>query len=291
MIKFADKSTEQQVWDMWKTVFGDSDDYMEVYFRHKYSNENTLIYIKDGKAVSSLQMLHYNFTFCGSEIPIIYLSGVCTLSSYRGRGYSSKLLMKSFEVAAERSIPLLLLVPQEEWLLRFYEKLGFAQTFDAGKDDLPSLSMLIKDSSDDLSIAYNKFDAIYRAKDMTVQKSFDDFKAIVDEAKLFDFPSKKNLPGMARIINAVPLLTIFADKYPETNFSAVVKDDFIEKNNATYIVSNGVLSKKSNLYKSNLNVDIRDLAQLMLGYHTSEKTEPLNYIFPEKTPEMHYMLE
>jgi len=67
MIQFADDRTKQQVWDMWKTVFGDPDDYMEIYFRYKYRNENTLLYIEDGKAVSSLQMLPYQFTFCGTE--------------------------------------------------------------------------------------------------------------------------------------------------------------------------------------------------------------------------------
>ncbi|HBK95633.1 MAG TPA: GNAT family N-acetyltransferase, partial [Porphyromonadaceae bacterium] len=36
---------------MWKTVFGDSDEYMEIYFREKYRNENTLIYFESGKAV------------------------------------------------------------------------------------------------------------------------------------------------------------------------------------------------------------------------------------------------
>ncbi len=282
MIKFADNSTAQQVREMWKIVFGDPDNYMEVYFSYKYRNENTLLYINDGKAVSSLQMLPYNFTFCGSEIPIIYLSGVCTLPSYRGRGYSSKLLIKSFEVAAERNIPLILLVPQEDWLFNFYEKLGFAQTFDSGKEKLPSINRLIEDSCNNLSSAYNKFDALYRFKDMTVQKSFDDFKAIVDEARLFNFPPKMNLPGMARIINVETLLTLFAAKYPGASFSTAVNDKFIEKNNRTFTVSDGAIA---------IDVNVGDMSQLLMGYHASERNEPLNTIFPEKTPQMNYMLE
>ena len=88
MIRYADDTNKQQVYDMWKTVFGDPDEYMEIYFREKYRNENTLIYMKDGKAVSSLQLLSYQFTFCEKEIPVIYLSGVSTLPEYRGKGYS-----------------------------------------------------------------------------------------------------------------------------------------------------------------------------------------------------------
>ena len=65
MIQFADDTTRQLVWDMWKTVFGDPDDYMEIYFRHKYRNDQTLLYMEGNKAVASLQMLPYQFTFCG----------------------------------------------------------------------------------------------------------------------------------------------------------------------------------------------------------------------------------
>ena len=66
MIRFADKTTRPQVQEMWKTVFGDPDDYMDVYFRHKYRDENSLVYIEEGKVVSSLQMLPYQFSFCGT---------------------------------------------------------------------------------------------------------------------------------------------------------------------------------------------------------------------------------
>ena len=85
---------------MWKRCFGDPDDYMELYFRYKYRPEDTLLYIEGSEAVASLQMLTYQFTFHGVEIPVIYLSGVCTLPAYRGRGYARALL---FEALTRRS--------------------------------------------------------------------------------------------------------------------------------------------------------------------------------------------
>ena len=191
MIQFAGDTTEQQVWDMWKTVFGDSDDYMQLYFKYKYRNENTLIYIEDDKAVSSLQMLSYKFTFCGEVIPVQYLSGVCTLPEYRGKGYARELLLKSFEVAIERGIPLVILVPQEDWLLSFYTKFGFALAFDSGTEQLPPLKKIIDDNQVDLYNAYKEFDSLFRNKDMAVQKSFQDFQAIAEEAALFNYPPKK----------------------------------------------------------------------------------------------------
>ena len=69
MIKYADNSLAPQVRNMWKTVFDDPDAYMDVYFRDKYRNENTLVYIENDKAVASLQMLPHAFTFAEKKSP------------------------------------------------------------------------------------------------------------------------------------------------------------------------------------------------------------------------------
>lgn len=319
MIQFADETTRPQVREMWKTVFGDPDDYMELYFRHKYRDGNTLLYIEEDKVVASLQMLSYRFTFCGTEIPVLYLSGVSTLPAYRKRGYVRQLLMKSFDEAIRREVPLVLLVPQEEWLLKFYDRYGFAQTFDAGTEELPSLKALTGKYPGDLHAAFREFNTLFRQKDMTVQKSFDDFRAIVEEAVLYDFPPARNLIGMARIINAERLLSLFADRYEQKSFSIAVHDGLLEDNNAIFTVAGGKVGRKPPIDRSGLSdreetpsdkenvpqtggrdtstvepvltVGIRELAHLLLGYHTSEKAEPFSTLFPEKEPQMHFMLE
>ncbi|NLC85659.1 MAG: GNAT family N-acetyltransferase [Bacteroidales bacterium] len=292
MIQFAGDTTEQQVWDMWKTVFGDSDDYMQLYFKYKYRNENTLIYIEDDKAVSSLQMLSYKFTFCGEVIPVQYLSGVCTLPEYRGKGYARELLLKSFEVAIERGIPLVILVPQEDWLLSFYTKFGFALAFDSGAEQLPPLKKIIDDNQVDLYNAYKEFDSLFRNKDMAVQKSFQDFQAIAEEAALFNYPPKKNLRGMARIINSELLLDLFAAMYCDKAFTVSLKDEILKNNDSRFTVNQSIISKDSSIIiQPLLEFDIRDFTQAIMGYHTSEKAAPVNTLFPEKTPVMNYMLE
>ena len=310
MIQFADETTRAQVREMWKTVFGDPDDYMEVYFRHKYRDEATLLYMEGDKAVASLQMLPYRFTFCEAEIPVIYLSGVSTLPGYRRKGYVRQLLVKSFEEAQRKDVPLMLLVPQEEWLPGFYERYGFAQAFDAGTEALPSLKLLVEKYPADLHAAFREFNALFRQKDMTVQKSFDDFRAMVEEAALYDFPSKRNLTGMARVIDAERLVSLFAACYEQKSFSIRVDDELLGNNNALFTVMDGKVERKFPVDRSGLRgggeapvdkkkspqepvltTDIRELAQLLLGYHISEKGEPFSSLFPEKEPQMHFMLE
>lgn len=328
MIQFADKTTRPQVWEMWKRVFGDPDDYMEVYFRRKYRDENSLLYMEGDKAVASLQMLPYQFTFCGTEIPVLYLSGVSTLPEYRNRGYVRQLLLRSFDEAARQDIPLVLLVPQEDWLLELYDRYGFAQTFDSGGKELLSLKTLSTMFLENPQAAYREFDGQFRKSDMTVQKSFDDFCAIMEEAALFDYPSKRNLRGMVRVINAGRLLSLFAGYYPQQSFSIDIKDELIKNNNGHFTVLDGKVERERTpeansgiapsghrsksiftdfnvgvehskddsdryfgTFSPILTTDIRDLAQLLLGYHTTEKAAPFNIFFPEKVPQIHFMLE
>lgn len=79
MIKYITPETRNQILEMWRVCFGDSQPYFDIYFRERYSDENTLAYFIDDKAVASLQLLSYSFTYCDTEIPIAYISGACTL--------------------------------------------------------------------------------------------------------------------------------------------------------------------------------------------------------------------
>lgn len=298
MIQFADDSTKQAVRDMWKRCFGDSDDYMDIYFQYKYRNENTLIYISDGKPVASLQMLIYSFTFHGKEIPVVYHSGLCTLPEYRGRGYMKDLIVRSYQVALERGIPLIVLVPQDEGVMSYYHKFGFAQTFESGVEVLPSLLKIIEKSNGDMLRAYELFDNLYRDSDMTVQKTFEDFIAIAEEAKLFDYPNKKNLTGMARVVDVSQLFSLFVEApniLNDKTFIFKIEDEHIERNNGVYKVSEGKVEKiksiDASLKKNVIELNIREITQLLLGYHTSEENDQLRSIFPKKSPSMHFMLE
>ncbi len=132
---------------------------------------------------------------------------------------------------------------------------------------------------------------MFRDKEMTVQKTFDDFRVIVEEAAGYNFPPKKSLTGMARIVDAPLMLKLFANKYPEKVFSLEVTDEILTQNNLFLSIQEGkVLETKSKL-PIHLNLTIFDLAQALLGYHTSEKQELFKDIFPEHQAQMHFMME
>lgn len=290
MIEYITPQTRPQILEMWRVCFGDSQPYFDIYFKEKYSDENTLAYFEGDKAVASLQLLHYNFTFCGAEIPIAYISGACTLPEARKKGYMEALLKRTFHELEKRNIPLSLLVPEEEWLLGFYDKYGYAQTFDAGTD-LPLLKELMKRHSGNLSSAYKEFDSLFRNQDMTVQKTFDDFRIVVEEAAGYDFQSKKGLDGMARVIDARLMLELFAQKYSLKSFSVEITDALLTQNNLFLAVGNGKVLDADSKLSTHLSLTIYDLAQALLGYQTSEKQLQFKNIFPEHHPQMHFMME
>jgi predicted acetyltransferase len=126
---------------------------------------------------------------------------------------------------------------------------------------------------------------------MTVQKTPDDFRAIVEEAALFDFPVKKGLMAMSRITDAEKLLIIFAKKYPQIKVSVKVSDPIIGKNNAVFAIKNGSVSKSSKKETTHFYVEIDALTQLLLGYKTSEFSNDYRLVFPEKQPLIGFMME
>ncbi|MDD4246936.1 MAG: GNAT family N-acetyltransferase [Dysgonamonadaceae bacterium] len=290
MIDYATPETAPQILEMWKICFGDSKPYIDIYFREKYKNENTLIYFEGKKALASLQLLFYNFTFCGTEIPVAYISGACTLPKARKKGYMAELLKKTFHEITKRKIPLSILVPQEHWLLLFYDKYGYAQTFDEGQK-LPNLKELIDRYPDDLYGAYEEFDSLFRDREMVVQKTFDDFRVVVEESAGYDYPVKKSLTGMTRVIDARTMLELFAKRYPEKSFSIEVTDSILSQNNLFLMVQNGVISETKAKLPLHLTLTIYDLAQALLGYRTSKKEKLFKGVFPEHRAQMHFMLE
>ena len=49
---------KQQIVNLWRTCFGDSEAFISLYFDRVYKDENAMTIEKDGKIVSALQIVH-----------------------------------------------------------------------------------------------------------------------------------------------------------------------------------------------------------------------------------------
>jgi predicted acetyltransferase len=203
---------------MWKTCFGDSDEFLDIFFTYIYKDENTLLYIENDVAVASLQMPIFQFTFCGKEIPAAYICGACTLPEYRNKGYMGKLLQEAFELMANRNIPFSILIPADKWLYGYYAKFGYEKVFEKDEKEIP-IKKILDDTAGNIDEAYLIFDKLFRDRDFCIQKTKQDFRAIVEDLKIDKFPVQTNLSGMAKIIDYELLSSLFFKKYQDKHFS------------------------------------------------------------------------
>lgn len=287
MIKFANQQSKPLVRSMWKTVFEDEDQYIDLIFSKKYRDENTLIYFVGKEAVASLQMIPYKINFWGEPIDFYYLSGLCTLPDHRNKGYMHELILRSFEVMGERNIPLSILVPAEEWLFGYYERYGFATTFPSGDKPL-DLDWLAEQSIDN-NEKFIRFDSLYQNNDFTVLKTEADFDVILDDLALENFPQKYNLKGMSRVIDVLFCLRLYAQKNKNHQFAIRVNDDVL-KSHQNYFIEQGSVEVVEDGC-ADLEIDVKLLTSLLFGYKTAELGTPFNSFSPEQTPRMNLMLE
>lgn len=115
---------------LWHKVFGDSEEYLDAFFKTFYRPENTLVFTEGSRAVSALYMVPYAALTEEGEKPVSYLYALSTEPSYRGKGIMSKLIERSLEISRERGYSMSVLIPSEISLFDYYRRFGFDKCFD-----------------------------------------------------------------------------------------------------------------------------------------------------------------
>lgn len=107
---------------LWKEIFGDTDQYIEFYFREKAARSK--IYSKyEGNTLASMAFFTpYEVVYCGKECVCPCIVGVATRPEYRHRGYMRSLLEQGLREAVQGGSKLAFLTPADE---KIYEPLGF----------------------------------------------------------------------------------------------------------------------------------------------------------------------
>ena len=114
---------------LWKLCFTDSDEFIDLYFEKRYTDEINMAIEEESQVISSLQLIPYPMTFYKKIIPTSYISGACTHPHFQGKGIMRELLSRSFSVMYQNGVLISTLIPAEEWLFAYYEKNGYAPVF------------------------------------------------------------------------------------------------------------------------------------------------------------------
>ncbi len=146
LISFGKREWIPQLKQLWKRVFGDTDAYLDAFFKHQYKEENTLVYLDDNKVVAALYMIPYKMRIASEVVDVTYLYALSTDPAYRGKGIMAGLIEKSFELAYERGYVLSTLIPAGKGLFDYYRRFDFETCFDKSevKLDLPEITKIKK---------------------------------------------------------------------------------------------------------------------------------------------------
>lgn len=128
-IRFPLESDYENLKALWKTSFYDTEESLGFFFEKSVSPFRALAAFIECKPVSALYMLESEIVKDKKTYSAYYIYAVCTHPEYRGKGLMKSLFLELFKVAKSRNIDYLFLVPEEEYLFRLYEKLGFENGF------------------------------------------------------------------------------------------------------------------------------------------------------------------
>lgn len=108
--------------ELWKEIFGDTDRYIDFYFKEKAARSSVYSRYEEGQLVSMAFFTPYEVVYRGVECICPCIVGVATSPAYRHRGYMKALLEQGIEEAAMRGCRAVYLCPADE---KIYEPLGF----------------------------------------------------------------------------------------------------------------------------------------------------------------------
>ncbi len=117
------ENLREQTRGLWHRCFPtDSEEFLDLYFEHRYTHERNVCTVRENRVAGALQVLPFVFRFAGAPISVGYISGLCTDPDCRKTGIASALLREALVKLRGEGALLSLLIPGNEKLRRWYER-------------------------------------------------------------------------------------------------------------------------------------------------------------------------
>lgn len=114
---------------LWRRVFGDPQEYIDLFFRRRWPTGETLVLLQEGAPVSMLTLLPLTVTSGDRVYEARYIYAVGTDPDHRARGYSGRLLQAAQARMTSQGVDVSMLVPASTGLFDFYAARGFRTEF------------------------------------------------------------------------------------------------------------------------------------------------------------------
>lgn len=182
---------KQQVKNLWKLCFNDSEEFIDMYFRLRYSKDVNIAIQSGEEVIAAMQMLPYPMTYGGGEINTSYVSGACTHPDYRGRGVMHELLSQAFTKMLVNNVAVSTLIPAEPWLFDYYARNGYAavfnyvtKTFTATGTEEADGALILEPTTEYKEEVYEYLNRKLRERTCCIQHTEKDFRVILSDLQL-----------------------------------------------------------------------------------------------------------
>ena len=124
---------KQDMKELWKDTFHDSNRYIDIVFDTYYSLENTFVKYHENRLISSMLCIPYEFQILTKQgiqrrLRGMYLCGLATRPEWRGMGVMSELMEEAEADIKARGYDMTFLIPANDHLREYYNKKGYKTT-------------------------------------------------------------------------------------------------------------------------------------------------------------------
>lgn len=254
---------------LWKTVFNDSDDFINLYFSKVYQPKYNITCQIDRHVVAALQTLPFSLHYKGNEVSTAYMSGVCVNPDYRRRNIGNNLMRQAHFDLYYKGAVYAVLIPADDWLKDWYTRCGYSQHITC-----------IPEPADVLNLSFEAFDAIQRNKPCALLHSAESYAIAQEDIRIAGNkyqPHTDNVAGMIRIINAQKALSLYAEAHPQQSLVFHIEDDRdIPMNNAYYVMEGGKVKLTDEPYSDALRMSIGELSSWLFQNEQAEMCLMMN---------------
>lgn len=126
-----------RVRQLWQTVFGDEDPYLDFFFTGGYRPENMLLLLEEGSAETMLYLMPLTLRGPGFTASAHYVYALATDPAARKKGYGRQLLRYVDEHLGRLGADCVTVVPAEPSLHKFFATVGFNECFATRLEEVP----------------------------------------------------------------------------------------------------------------------------------------------------------
>ena len=217
-------SVKEQTKRLWQDTFGDSAEFVDLYFDRIYTDSiNHTVRLSNGAVVSALQAIEMPFKVDDKIFRTAYISGVATDKNYRRCGYMAQLLESTHRELMAAGIDAVWLIPDSQYLFDVYAKFGYRtafyksyRTINVAPSDICNGLTMSKINRYEVDAAFEYFQRKQMEQEAGVLLTRDFFGVVVDNFILENNPmylhrTSGEISGLVFALSDGTVQKVFAD--------------------------------------------------------------------------------